>query len=84
MTSEIQRSLFRLLRFTAIHSQDHHLTDYRSADLPDEVREQFARELVAFYERRFEEWKKTAPPDSTGRPATQTTAPDGRLRSRFR
>lgn len=84
MPSEISRSLFRLVRFVAIHSQDHHLTDYRSLDLPEDVRERIARELVALYERRYEEWKKTAPPTSTGRPDSDISAPQGRLRSRFR
>lgn len=84
MTSEIERSLFRLAVFASTHSQRFGLSRYTLEPLANEQIIDIGRDLLHLFEQRYEEEMKKAPPAKPEAPFGSSGTPRARKRRRGR
>lgn len=84
MTSEIERSLFRLAVFASAHSQRFGLSAYKLDVLTDEQVIDIGRDLLHLFEQRYEEEMKKAPPAKPEAPLGSSGTARARKRNRRR
>lgn len=84
MTSEIEKSLFRLAVFASTHSQRFGLSRYTLEPLANEQVIDIGRDILHLFEERYEEEMKKAPPAKPETPFGSSGAARGRKRLRGR